>query len=281
MNPNLLKVHPSFVYREVARSVSLGLSLDPQLGEAYLIVRRNDKNRREEVHLQTGYRGLIRLARQSGLLTVVYASAVHEGDIFEIEHGATERLRHVPDIFNEDRGEPVGYYAVMHFHDGSYDFEPLTLREIHRIRDGSDAYRAFKSGRIKSTPWSEWFDEMAKKTALRRLLKRAPMSAEAVTALAEEETEEEEIKRPPRVSSRRQLDPPAPEIENDEDEGGDLETKEKGGPAAKEDSGEPARQESNTQETKPEDGDPFPDSDFPPDVEARERRKREALNDSR
>jgi recombination protein RecT len=190
-NPALLKLHPGLVFREVAKAASLGLSMDPQLGESYIVVVRNGKAQRDEPQLRIGYRGLMRLARQSSEISLIYAHAVHELDPFHIKLGAEFALEHEPDVFHE-RGDVIGYYAVMRFRNGDYDFEPMALSEIHKIRDRTDGWKAFKAGRIKSTPWSEFETEMARKTVLRRLLKRAPMSPEMAAALKLINEEEEE-----------------------------------------------------------------------------------------
>jgi recombination protein RecT len=193
-NPNLMKVHPGLLFREVSKSASLGLSMDPQLGEAYLVIARNSKANRDEPQLRVGWKGLVKLARQSGEISLIYAHAVHERDIidghFRVALGAEPQLVHEPEIFS-DRGPVCGYYAVIKYRDGDFDFEPMSVEEIHKIRDKTDAYRAFKAGRIKSTPWADWESEMARKTVIRRLLKRSPMSAEmqaAVKLIDEEET---------------------------------------------------------------------------------------------
>jgi recombination protein RecT len=193
-NPNLMKIHPGLLFREVSKSAQLGLSMDPQLGEAYLVIARNSKANRDEPQLRVGWKGLAKLARQSGEITLIYAHAVHERDItdghFRVTLGAEPQLIHEPDIFT-DRGPVVGYYAVTKYRDGDFDFEPMSVEEIHKIRDKTDAYRAYKAGRIKSTPWADWEQEMARKTVIRRLLKRSPMSAEmqaAVKLIDQEET---------------------------------------------------------------------------------------------
>lgn len=181
--PEMLNYDPRLVYREVSKVAALGLLLDPQLGEAYIVGAWNAKKNREEPQLRVGYRGLIKLARQSGEVANVYAHEVHEHDFIECELGAEKRLVHKPNLFS-DRGKVVGYYAVVKFKDGETDFEPMTVDQVHAIRDKSDAWRAFKAGKIKSTPWSTDEGEMSKKTAIKRLLKRVPQSPELTTALS-------------------------------------------------------------------------------------------------
>jgi hypothetical protein len=76
---------------------------------------------------------------------------------------------------------------VVKYRSGEADFEIMVKDEIDRIRDKSDGYRAYKNQKIKSTPWADHYDEMAKKTVLRRLLKRVPASPDLADALRIEE----------------------------------------------------------------------------------------------
>lgn len=179
--PKLLKCDPRIVFREVAKIAALGLVLDPQLGEAYLIVDRNN-----DVQSRIGYRGLLKLAHQSGKVSAIYAHDICEMDVCEIDLGTEKRIVHKPN-FMQPRGPVGAYYAAVRFRDGATDFEPMSIGEVHAIRGRSDAYRAFKRGLIKSTPWDTDEGEMSKKTVLRRLLKRVPMSPDMDRALSLED----------------------------------------------------------------------------------------------
>lgn len=183
--PKLLRCDPRVVFREVCKIAALGLVLDPQLGEAYLIVDRNN-----DVQARIGYRGLMKLSHQSGKVSTIYAHDICQNDRCEISLGTEKRISHRPD-FTQPRGPALAYYAVVQFKDGATDFEPMSIAEINAIRDRSDAYKAFKGGFIKKTPWDSDHGEMAKKTALRRLLKRVPMSPDLERALALEDEADE------------------------------------------------------------------------------------------
>ena len=183
--PKLLRCDPRIVFREVCKIAALGLVLDPQLGEAYLIVDRNN-----DVQARIGYRGLMKLSHQSGKVSTIYAHDICQNDRCEISLGTEKRISHRPD-FTQPRGPALAYYAVVQFKDGATDFEPMSIAEINAIRDRSDAYKAFKGGFIKKTPWDSDYGEMAKKTALRRLLKRVPMSPDLERALAMEDEADE------------------------------------------------------------------------------------------
>jgi len=221
-NPRLMECDPRLVFREVSKAAALGLYLDPQLGEAYLIIGWNGKARREEPQLRIGYRGLIKLGRQSGEIGMIYAHEVHANDVFECSLGDSKSLSHKPNVFG-DRGDIVGYYAVVKYQDGESDFETMTVKQAHEIRDRSDGWKAFQAGKIKSTPWSTDEVEMSKKSVIRRLTKRIPQSPEMADAIRIEDSAEYGEVRPatPRLvppanlgTGTRALVPPSPaEIE--------------------------------------------------------------------
>ncbi|MGX5776965.1 recombinase RecT [Methylorubrum zatmanii] len=187
--PEMLAADPRLIFREISKVVGLGLMLDPQLGEAYLILGWNAKTRQKEPQVRIGYKGLIKLAKQSGEILNIYAREVHEKDEIECLQGDENRLIHKPRLFT-DRGPVVGYYAVVKLRNGEIDFEPMSVQQIHEIRDRSDGWKAFRDGKIKSTPWSTDEGEMSKKTVLRRLQKRLTQSPDLVAAVAIEDSAE-------------------------------------------------------------------------------------------
>lgn len=214
--PDLLKCDPREVFREVSAIAALGLMLDVQLGEAYLIVGYSKKEGRHKPQRRVGYRGLIKLARNSGEVASMYARDVRQNDDFSADLYKND-IEHAADLFG-DRGPVIGFYAVVRYRDGTEDFEPMSLAEVHRIRDRySDSYRAWKSGAVKKPPpWETDEVEMGKKTVLRRLIKRVPQSPELLEALKLEEEREpvEDQLSPPRgrprlAASLQQLADPA------------------------------------------------------------------------
>lgn len=216
-NPSLLDHDPRLVYREVAKAAGLGLLLDPILGEAYIVVAYNYKTKQQEPQLRVGYKGMIKLARQSGDIAAVYAHEVHQFDHIEADLGFPKRFSHRPKLFT-DRGPIVGYAAVVGYRDGTFDFEPMSLEDCLKIRDRSDGWKAFKDGKIKSTPWSTDESEMSKKTALRRLMKRQNQSPELQRAFQiEDQADHEGLTRSAPISIPSA--PPAPQIEHRPEQG--------------------------------------------------------------
>jgi recombinational DNA repair protein RecT len=105
----------------------------------------------------------------------VAARVVYEKDRFEYEYGLDERLVHVPSD-EENPGPMTHVYAIFRFKDGGHHFDVMTTREVNRVRARS---RAAGSG-----PWVTDYEEMARKTVLRRASKLSPASIEDKTARA-------------------------------------------------------------------------------------------------
>lgn len=118
--------------------------------------------------------GILKKLRQSGEIASVTARLVYQNEIeagrfqFIIRDGQ-EQLSHDPILIGE-RGAVVLAYATAKFRDGTVQNEVMTKADIEKVRNVS---RAKSSG-----PWTQWWDEMARKTVIRRLSKYLPLSAE-------------------------------------------------------------------------------------------------------
>lgn len=171
---NIDKVrNPQSLLASCTKAAADGLILDGR--EAALVVDYNG-----DVQYRPMMRGLLKLAYNSGMMKSISVQIVCENDEFEYVLGDDERITHKLD-FKRPRGEPYAVYAVAHMNDGAVMREVMTVEQINKIRDRSDAYRAFKAGKIKSTPWSTDWEEMARKTVFRRLSKYLPSSSERDT----------------------------------------------------------------------------------------------------
>jgi|GEM_PF-6728326 len=121
--------------------------------------------------------GVRKKARNSGEIATWDAHVVHKNDAFQFQLGDNPQVNHSYDLTIE-RGEIVGAYSVAVLKDGSKSFEVMSISDIHKIRDRSDGWKAFKAGKIKSTPWSTDEGEMCRKTVARRHSKVLPMSTD-------------------------------------------------------------------------------------------------------
>lgn len=161
--PKLLDCEPASLMKALFTAASMGLEPDPYFGQVYLLPY--GKN----VQVIPGYKGLLQLVRNSGEITSITAQAVCKNDEFEYDLASGERPKHVPSL--TDRGDAVAYYCIANFRDGGFHFELMTKADVEKIRLRS---AAVKSG--KATPWDTDYDEMAKKTVIRRAVKRLPIS---------------------------------------------------------------------------------------------------------
>jgi recombination protein RecT len=114
--------------------------------------------------------GILKRIRQSGEVARVSAHVVHENDQFTVSYGFDEDVTHVPPPLDKPRGKPIGAYATAVLKDGSKLLEVMSLEQIEQVRKVS---RAANNG-----PWVAWWSEMARKTVMRRLSKRLPMSTD-------------------------------------------------------------------------------------------------------
>lgn len=160
-------------------AAQLGVEPNTPLGQAYLIPYKNHGVL--ECQFQIGFKGLIDLAYRSGEVTDISAHAVHENDVFEYELGLTPKLRHIP--ATKDRGDVTMYYAVFHTKSGGYGFEVMSRDDV--IRHMNEFSKAAAKG---FSPWQTHFDEMAKKTVVKRVLKYAPLKTEFMRAIGADET---------------------------------------------------------------------------------------------
>ncbi len=172
-NPKLLSADSHSLYGELMKCASDGLIPDGR--EAALLTFRS-KDGKEIAKYIPMTAGLLKKVRNSGELASITAQVVYEQDHFRYFIDADgEHLEHEPNFFS-DRGNILGVYALAKTKDDGVYIEVMTTAEVMAIRNVS---RAKDSG-----PWAGDFAlEMFKKSAIRRLSKRLPMSTDLDTTL--------------------------------------------------------------------------------------------------
>jgi len=172
--PKLMQCNPISLFGAVVQASQLGLEPGNALGQAYLIPYG------KEVQLIIGYKGMIDLARRSGQIISIEARAVYKNDEFQYSFGLNPDLQHTPyDGDIKDRGEVTHFYSVARLKDGGVQWDVMKKSEVDQIRAQS---RAGNNG-----PWKTHYDEMGKKTVIRRLFKFLPVSVEMQTAVGLDE----------------------------------------------------------------------------------------------
>lgn len=177
--PALLNTNPESFLGAILQCAQLGLEPGSALGHCYLLPFGSKANDgRPQCQLIIGYRGMIDLARRSGQIVSICAYTVHQKDHFSWRLGLDPNIEHIPSD-DADRGAMTHVYAVAKLKGGGVQFEVLSRAEVEKIRNQS------KAG--KNGPWVTHFEEMSKKTAVRRLFKYLPVSIEAVRAVEADE----------------------------------------------------------------------------------------------
>ena len=176
-NPKLQETTPESFLGAMMTAAQLGMEPNTPLGQAYLLPYYNSKKRCLECQFQLGYKGLIDLAYRSGEVSTIQAHVVYEHDKFSYAYGLEPQLEHVPAM--GDRGSPTHVYAVFRTKDGGYSFGVMSIDDVRR-----HAQRYSKS--FENGPWQTNFEEMAKKTVLKRILKYAPLKSDFVRGVSQD-----------------------------------------------------------------------------------------------
>lgn len=181
--PKLMDCTLDSLFRAIIICAQFGLEPNTPQGHIYLIPFENRRKKVVEVQIILGYKGLIDLARRSGEIETITARVAYKGDDFSIEYGTVDAIKHIPKLDGEP-GAIIGVYAVAKLKGGGYQFEWMSVAQINKIRDESQGYKTAKAFGRTNTPWHTNWEEMAKKTAIRRLCKYLPMSIEMANAMA-------------------------------------------------------------------------------------------------
>ena len=208
-NPRILTCRQETVYRSVRQLAAMGLVPD---GREAALVPFKDKAGGLACQAIPMVYGLVKAARNSGVVRSIRAHIVYQREIdedrFEYVVGDQERLEHRPILFG-DRGDPVAVYAIAEMKDGGFIRAFMSADDVEKVRRAAASQRI--KGKVSDKPigiWRDWQDEMWKKTAIRRLCKMLPLSAEDYSRIMQDpefdgvmkdvtppETTEERLKR--------------------------------------------------------------------------------------
>ena len=184
--PELNDCTPQSFLGAMMSAAQLGLEPNTPLGQAYLIPYWNTKKGTREAQFQIGYKGLIDLAYRSGEVELVQAQCVYANDSFECRFGLEPKLEHVP--ADGERGELVKVYALFKTKSGGFGFEVMSVEDIKE-----HAKKYSQSFSKSYSPWKTNFEEMAKKTVLKKCLKYAPLKSDFARGITADETIKTEI----------------------------------------------------------------------------------------
>lgn len=164
-SPQLRGINSSQLLSAFLQGLSLEISFNPAAQHVVLVPYRDRKANTVTVQLQLMYQGLIYLVQKADSDIVdVQAHVVYDCDMFSYELGLEPKLIHKPKLPRPENAKPVAVYAVITWKSGYKKFDVLQISEVEKIR---------KLAKTQAV-WNEWFEEMAKKTAIRRIIKTLP-----------------------------------------------------------------------------------------------------------
>lgn len=161
----------------ITNIAAVGLTLNPIKQHATILPRWNDKLKTYEAQLVVMYRGLVWLANQAGVSDIV-VDVVYSADKFDSERTDqgdkwTHKIAHgVPRDGSFSRFV-LAYVGARMPASKMMKLEIVPCEDIYTARDKSESYIDTNTGKPRqNSPWVQFFDEMAKKVALKRAQKR-------------------------------------------------------------------------------------------------------------
>lgn len=178
-NQLLRKCEPISLVNACIISATLDLSIDPNLGFAYIVPYK------DRAQFQIGWKGLVQLAIRTGEYKRLGANIVYEGQLQELDDFTGEPIFN----FNNKTSDTIiGYMAYFELVNGFRKSAFMTKNEADF--HGKKYSQTYKKG---YGVWKDNFDSMAKKTVLKLLLgKFAPLSTQMQKAIIDDQMVEGE-----------------------------------------------------------------------------------------
>ncbi len=160
--PELLKCDRQSMLQAVIACAEFNLYPSAISGDAFILPYKG------KAQFQLGYKGKIKLLYRAGI-EAVDTNIVYKNDIFEYEAGLNPKLEHIPVKFGDDRGEPIGVYAIAVVN-GQKLFKAMSKDQVMEFKKLS------KSAGSDYSPWKSNDPElwMWRKTAIGQLEKTLP-----------------------------------------------------------------------------------------------------------
>lgn len=167
-NPALYKINKAELVQGLCKGAFLGL--DFMNKECYLIPYGNS------IQFQTDYKGDCKFVKKYAIRPIldIFAKVVREGDFFE--EGVVDNhpvINFKPQPFSNKN--IVGAFAIVLYKDGGMEYEAMSTEDVQNVRNNYSKASGSKA-------WKYSFDEMAKKTVLRRLCKHIETDFESTEA---------------------------------------------------------------------------------------------------
>lgn len=159
------------IYESLLKAAADGLLVDGREAALVKFIVKTDGGWEDRAQYMPMVAGIMKKARNSGEIRKICSHIVYANDLFEVRLAADVPIVHEPPRGLADRGEVMGVYALCQFKDGSWsDPEVLNVQQVNDVRKRS------KTG--DKGPWASDWNEMARKTAIKRAAKYWPSSTD-------------------------------------------------------------------------------------------------------
>jgi phage RecT family recombinase len=187
---------------KLARALQLnaasGLSLNPQHGQAALVVYNSKKNGLVVNHIVMK-NGLIKKAMDTRKVVKVESGTIYENDEFKVKKSSRgDEYEWTPAL--RDRGKPAAYFACITLTGGNTAVEYWTHKQVleHAVKYGQgkkwdNAKGCYTDEFESESAWGKSFNGMAEKTVIRAAFNNLYLP-ELDEIFAEEERQAEEIR---------------------------------------------------------------------------------------
>ena len=195
--PKLLECTRESLLRCLMDCSSMGL--EPDGRHAHLIPYRDNRRNVTDCTLIIDYKGIIELVRRDPKVLDVQCFTIRQNDTASWENGVVSHSFPI----GGDRGAVIATYTVITWANGQ-----RSTGEPFQKADAEKARKSSRSG--ESGPWKDHFDEMWKKSNIRRDSKMWSLSPEIRAALDKDDDRiDERASKPPLMVLQQPLDPMA------------------------------------------------------------------------
>lgn len=166
LSTKIAKSNPTSVKLAIQNLAAIGVTLNPAEKMAYLLPRNG------EIVYDISYRGMLDVATRSGAIVWAKVELVYEADTFVYKGADTEPVFECdPFTPPQQRGALKGGFIKYKLPSGDKLVTVMRMDEIVQARNTSASWKSYQSGNSKSCVWIDWWEEMVKKTIIKRAWK--------------------------------------------------------------------------------------------------------------
>ena len=180
-NKELSQCEPADLMKCAMNATALNLTLNKNLGHAYVIPYFDRQSNRVIPQFQIGYLGFVQLAIRSGLFKTINTCEIREGEIRR-----NKVTGHIDFLGENPSGAVIGFLAYIELLNG---FQQSLFMTIEQLQAHASKYSKTYAKTNRGL-WRDEFDLMAKKTVLKLLLNRyGVLSVEMQNAIEKDQAD--------------------------------------------------------------------------------------------